>query len=95
MQSRVLTARELLSDMANGGDDGDLFKFLRRHLPYPIPHQILSAAVKAIQDVAENPIKYPELHSKFDEMLQQTPCQYLYRFLNPFQNIHRLRKRTP
>ena len=67
MQSRVLTARELLTDMANGGDDGDLFKFLRRHLPYPIPHQILSAAVKAIQDVANNPIKYPELRSKFDD----------------------------
>jgi hypothetical protein len=68
MQSRVLTARELLSDMAKGGDEGDLYKFLRRHLPYPIPHQILSAAVKAIQDVAENPIKYPELHSTLPEI---------------------------
>ena len=72
MQSRVLTAKELLRDMANGGDDGDLYKFLRRQLPYPIPSQILSAAVAAIADVAENPIKYPELHSKLLFLLKST-----------------------
>jgi hypothetical protein len=64
MQSRVLTAKELLKDMAAGGDEGDLFRFLRTQLPYPIPSHILSAAVTAIADVAENPMKYPALHSE-------------------------------
>ncbi|KAG7350544.1 DUF445 domain containing protein [Nitzschia inconspicua] len=69
MQSRVLTARELLKDMASGGDDGDLFRFLRRQLPYPIPSSILSAAVSAIADVADNPLKYPAVHSYVNEQL--------------------------
>jgi uncharacterized membrane protein YheB (UPF0754 family) len=69
MQKRVLTATELLTDMASGGDEGDLYKFLRRHLPYPIPSHILSAAVAGIADIAMNPIKYPEVHSYVNERL--------------------------
>lgn len=69
MQRRVLTAASLLRDMASGGDDGALFQFLRRHLPYPIPAQILSAAVAGIDDVASRPLEYPELHSYVNERL--------------------------
>jgi hypothetical protein len=69
MQKRVLTAASLLHDMASGGDDGALFQFLRRHLPYPIPSQILSAAVAGIADIAADPLQYPELHSYVNERL--------------------------
>jgi hypothetical protein len=69
MQKRVLTAQELLKDMASGGDDGDLFKFLRRHLPYPIPSQILSAAVAGVAEIADNPLKYPEIHAYVNQRL--------------------------
>jgi hypothetical protein len=79
MQSRVLTSRELLKGMANGGDEGDLFKFLRRQLPYPIPTHILSAAVAAIADVADNPLKYQALHSEyFQFFLDRLPCLASY-----------------
>jgi len=46
-----------------------LYKFLRKHLPYPIPSQILSAAVAGIDEIAQNPYKYPELHSYVNERL--------------------------
>jgi uncharacterized membrane protein YheB (UPF0754 family) len=62
MNRRVLNSPSLLKDLASGGDDGELFKFLRKHLPYPIPTHILSAAVSAIAEVADNPHRYPELH---------------------------------
>jgi hypothetical protein len=62
MSKRVLNSPSLLRDLADGGDGGDLFKFLRRHLPYPIPEHILLAAVSAIEEVALNPKLYPELH---------------------------------
>jgi hypothetical protein len=67
MQSRVLTARELLKDMAKGGEEGDLFKFLRKQLPYPIPSHILSAAVAAIEDVANNPLKHQAIHCELSQ----------------------------
>jgi hypothetical protein len=69
MQKRVLTAASLLHEMASGGDEGALFQFLRRHLPYPIPAQILSAAVAGIADIASDPLQYPELHSYVNERL--------------------------
>jgi hypothetical protein len=69
MQRRVLTASMLLDDMARGGDDSDLYKFLRRHLPYPIPGKILSAAVAGIAEIASNPLKYPEVHSYVNTQL--------------------------
>ena len=69
MQKRVLTASELLQDMAAGGDDGDLFKFLRRHLPYPIPSQILSAAVDGVAKIAADPIQYADVHKYVNERL--------------------------
>jgi uncharacterized membrane protein YheB (UPF0754 family) len=69
MSKRVLSSASLLQELADGGDEGDLFKFLRRHLPYPIPDHILSAAVTAIKEVANNPKLYPEVHSYVTEQL--------------------------
>ena len=69
MQKRVLTAGELLKEIALGGEDGELFKFLRRHLPYPIPSEILSAAVDGIANIAADPIKYADVHNYVNERL--------------------------
>ena len=69
MQKRVLTASDLLKDMALGGEGGDLFKFLRRHLPYPIPSEILVAAVDGIAKIAADPVKYKDVHRYVNEQL--------------------------
>lgn len=69
MSKRVLNSPTLLQDLADGGSDGDLFNFLRRHLPYPIPQKILEAAVSAIDEVAKNPRSYPEVHSYITKRL--------------------------
>ena len=69
MESRVLNSRSLLVDLADGGANGDLYAFLRRHLPYPIPSHILEAAVAAIAHVATHPLDYPEVHSYVTERL--------------------------
>mmetsp|Transcript_5448 Transcript_5448/g.10520 ORF Transcript_5448/g.10520 Transcript_5448/m.10520 type:complete len:575 (-) Transcript_5448:1146-2870(-) len=69
MQRRVLTAGDLLKDLASGGDEGELFKFLRRHLPYPIPSEILSAAVVGVAEIAADPIKYADVHKYVNERL--------------------------
>ena len=69
MQKRVLTAAELLQDMALGGEDGDLYKFLRRHLPYPIPSEILTAAVDGIAKIAADPVKYADVHLYVNDRL--------------------------
>jgi uncharacterized membrane protein YheB (UPF0754 family) len=62
MRRRVLNPTNLLGDLASGGDHGELFAFLRRQLPYPIPSHVLSAAVSAIAKVAENPKEYADIH---------------------------------
>ena len=62
MERRVLNSGALLEDLANGGAQGDLYKFLRRHLPYPIPSHILEAAVAAIAKVAAQPLDHPDVH---------------------------------
>ena len=69
MQNRVLNSAALLENLAMGGDDGDLFVFLRRHLPAPKPSHILVAAVNAIDHVAKHPMDYPELHAYVTEHL--------------------------
>jgi hypothetical protein len=55
--------------LASGGDEGDLFHFLRRQLPFPIPAHILSAAVAAIAEIAANPLDYPEVHAYVTQQL--------------------------
>ena len=69
MNRRVLNSQSLLRDLADGEGEGDLFKFMRRHLPYPIPEHILLAAVAAIDDIANNPEKYPEVHAYVTQQL--------------------------
>eukprot|EP00934_Nitzschia_sp_Nitz4_P002733 Nitzschia sp. Nitz4//scaffold99_size76975//64349//65617//NITZ4_005585-RA/size76975-processed-gene-0.56-mRNA-1//1//CDS//3329560877//2723//frame0 len=69
MSRRVLNSTSLLKDLSDGGDEGDLYKFLRRHLPYPIPSHIISAAVAAIAEIAHNPKLYPEVHAYVAEQL--------------------------
>lgn len=69
MESRVLNSRSLLEDLADGGSKGDLYAFLRRHLPYPIPSHILEAAVAAIAHVAAHPLDYPEVHFYLTQQL--------------------------
>jgi hypothetical protein len=69
LEKRVLNAESLLKELARGEDEGELYAFLRRQLPYPIPGHILTAAVKAINKVANNPLDYPEVHKYVDDKL--------------------------
>lgn len=62
MNQRVLNSASLLQDLASGEDKGDLYHFLRRHLPYPIPSHILKAAVAGIAEIADHPHRYPHIH---------------------------------
>ena len=62
MSRRVLNSSRLLDALAQDADDGELYAFLRRQLPYPVPKFVLSAAVRAISKAANNPIENPELH---------------------------------
>lgn len=68
MQTRVLTSAQLLSALANENEQ-ELYNFLRRQLPPPIPKHIVQAAVEAIRNVAANPQEYPELHSYITQKL--------------------------
>ena len=69
MERRVLNASSLLKELAKGEDEGELYAFLRKQLPYPIPGHILTAAVKAIDEVANNPMDYPEVHRYVEDKL--------------------------
>lgn len=62
MAKRVLNSSRLLETLAQDADDGKLYSFLRRQLPYPVPEFILSAAVRAIGNAAQNQKDNPELH---------------------------------
>ena len=63
MAGRVLNSRRILESLSKDAEDGgELYNFLRRQLPYPVPEFILVAAVRAIAKAAENPKEYPELH---------------------------------
>jgi uncharacterized membrane protein YheB (UPF0754 family) len=69
LDRRVLQSYSILNGLVKGGDDGLFFDFLRRQLPFPIPTQILSAAIKAIQLAADEPEAYPELHQYVTKQL--------------------------
>ena len=62
MSRRVLNSSKLLDALAQDADDGELYAFLRRQLPYPVPKFVLSAAVRAISNAANSPVENPELH---------------------------------
>lgn len=84
MARRVLNSGRLLESLARDADDGELYSFLRRQLPYPVPEFILSAAVRAIGQAAHNQRKHPELHrymtTKLD--IEQT-LAYRLKLLSP------------
>ena len=86
MNKRVLNSPTLLTDLASGGEEGELFRFLRRQLPYPIPSHILNAAVSAIADIAENPSQYPEVHEYVTQRLDiQNTLSSRLKQLSPVQ----------
>jgi hypothetical protein len=62
MAGRVLNSRRILESLSKDAENGELYSFLRRQLPYPVPEFILAAAVRAIAKAAENPEVYPDLH---------------------------------
>lgn len=62
LEQRVLNSPAILTELAKDDREGELYHFLRRHLPVPIPDHILMAAIRAIQQVARNPQAYPEVH---------------------------------
>jgi uncharacterized membrane protein YheB (UPF0754 family) len=69
LDKRVLQSHSVLDGLVKSGDDGPFYEFLRRQLPFPIPTIILSAAIKAIQQTADEPDMYPELHSYISKKL--------------------------
>lgn len=69
LNTRVLQSFSILDGLVKGGDDGLFFDFLRQQLPYPVPKHILSAAIKAIQQTANDPERYPELHDYVTKQL--------------------------
>mmetsp|Transcript_5677 Transcript_5677/g.10764 ORF Transcript_5677/g.10764 Transcript_5677/m.10764 type:complete len:504 (+) Transcript_5677:234-1745(+) len=68
MESRVLSSPMLLDALANQNEH-ELFEFLRRQLPYPIPEKVLRAAIKAIRNVASNPEEHEQIHQYVREHL--------------------------
>jgi uncharacterized membrane protein YheB (UPF0754 family) len=68
MEARVLSSSMLLDALANHNED-ELFQFLRKELPYPIPERIIKCAIKAIRDVASNPHQYKEIHTYMTDKL--------------------------
>ena len=62
MAKRVLNSGKLLESLAKDADEGELYSFLRRQLPYPVPEFVLSAAVRAIGNAAQSHKENPELH---------------------------------
>lgn len=83
MALRVLSSGKLLESLAQDAN-GDLFAFLRRQLPYPVPEFILTAAVRAIGNAARNQLDAPELHRYMTSMLdiEKTLAQRL-KLLSP------------
>jgi len=68
MESRVLTSPMLLDALANQNEE-ELFNFLRKQLPYPIPEKVIKAAIKAIRNVASNSEEYEEIHAYVTQQL--------------------------
>lgn len=84
MEQRVLNSTGLLQALAEGSDDGKLYEFLRRQLPFPIPSHIVKAALHAIEKVAENPAEYPDVHRYVTQQLDiEETLSYRLKQLTP------------
>lgn len=62
MEQRVLSSPMLLDALTNQNEK-EMFDFLRKQLPWPIPEHVLRAAMEAIRTVALNPKEYEHIHS--------------------------------
>ena len=84
MAKRVLNSSRLLESLSQDAEDGELYTFLRRQLPYPVPKFVLSAAVRAISNAATNPSENFELHKYMTTQLdiEQTLAERL-KLLSP------------
>lgn len=86
MAKRVLNPGRLLESLAKDADDGELFAFLRRQLPYPVPQFILSAAVRAIGQAAHKHKEHPELHKYMTTTLDiESTLAHRLKLLNPHE----------
>jgi hypothetical protein len=84
MELRVLNSTSLLTALADGGDDGKLYEFLRRQLPWPVPSQVVRAALHAVEKVAENPSEYPHVHEYVTRQLDiENTLSYRLKHLTP------------
>jgi len=89
MESRVLTSSQLLDALSNYNQD-EFYKFLRKHLPYPIPDKILHATINAIYNIAHEQHRYPEIHSYLSRELDiSTTLATRLKLLTPtkFENL--------
>eukprot|EP00581_Thalassiosira_minuscula_P000001 CAMPEP_0183745648 /NCGR_PEP_ID=MMETSP0737-20130205/66353_1 /TAXON_ID=385413 /ORGANISM="Thalassiosira miniscula, Strain CCMP1093" /LENGTH=548 /DNA_ID=CAMNT_0025981325 /DNA_START=20 /DNA_END=1667 /DNA_ORIENTATION=- len=68
MAKRVLNSGRLLESLARDAEDGELYSFLRRQLPYPVPEFVVLGAVRAIGRAA-NPREHRELHNYMTKKL--------------------------
>lgn len=68
MAKRVLGSSRLLEALARDAEDGELYAFVRRQLPYPVPEFVIAGAVRAIGRAAD-PTLFPELHQYMTTML--------------------------
>jgi len=70
MAHRVLSSARLLEALADGGDGGELHRYLRRQLPhFLVPDRVVSAAVRAIGEAARDPAAHRELHRYVQQTL--------------------------
>ena len=84
MEKRVLNSSKLLEALAKDAENGELYSFLRRQLPYPVPGFVLSAAVRAIDSAAKNPKEHPELHNYMTTILNiEETLAYRLKQLSP------------
>jgi hypothetical protein len=84
MAGRVLNSSKLLQSLSRDGQEGGLYAFLRRQLPYPVPEFILSTAVRAVANAADKPKEFPELHRYMTRTLDvENTLAYRLKLLPP------------
>ena len=68
MEKQVLSSPMLLDALTNQNQN-EMFDFLRKQLPWPIPEHVLRAAMEAIRTVALNPKQFEHIHSYISQSL--------------------------